>query len=432
MEAAIRRVTSSTFVRYNAIAFIGSVAVAALNYLYYPVIGRLLNPADYGEVQAITSIYIQAIVFMSVFNIVIISVLNKYEDKDTQNRLIAELEKAAIIITSVTILVLLFASSGISVFFRFGSVYPLLLLLIALGLSVPSTFRLAFLQGNRRFGPPAISGAISAGGKLLLGTALVLIGWQAFGAVLGTVLAQALTLGFLVWSARRIGWIRPADFKRVSLPDLKLIRPELYFASLVLITTICFNLFLSLDILAVKHWFAPTIAGLYGGIETLSRIVFYISISVAGVLLPTVSTLRTAKENRETFFRSLLLTTCLGLSVLLVFLLFPVQIVTLLMGRKFLVFVGLLPYLGFYTFLASLINLVNMYFLAQRQWFIALASGLGLAATLLILVARHGTPFAVVTSLIAGAFTTLVLVGAIAWLWPKVKELGGLTRLATK
>jgi O-antigen/teichoic acid export membrane protein len=422
MGTNFKRATSSPFLRYNAIAFVGSIGVAALNYLYYPVIGRLLHPADFGEVQAITSIYLQAVVFMSVFNVVIISLVNKYPDSDTQNRLIAELEKVALVITFAVMVILFVSSAGIASFFKFGSVYPLLLLLLALSLSVPSTFRMAFLQGKRRFGPAAASGAISAAGKLLLGTVLVVAGWRAFGAILGIVVAQLLALVYLILNVRRRGWIRPTDYKRVRLPDLKLIRPELYFAVLVLGTTVCFNLFLSLDILAVKHWFAPTTAGLYGGIETLGRIVFYVNGSVAAVLLATVSNARSSADNRRTFYRSAILSITLGLAVMLVFLIAPRLVVTFLMGRKFLFFVNLLPLLGLFAFLASMINLVNMYYLAQRKWFIAIVSVLGLAATFIILAVSHATPRQIVIGLNSGALLTLVLIGAFGWLWPRVSQ----------
>jgi O-antigen/teichoic acid export membrane protein len=415
MGINIKQATSSPFLRYNAIAFVGSIAVSILNYLYYPVIGRLLHPADFGEVQAITSIYVQAVVFMSVFNVVIISLVNKYPDRDTQNKLIAELEKVALVITIGVMLALLASSVGLATFFQFGSVYPLLLLLLALGLSVPSTFRMAFLQGKRRFGPAAVGGAISSAGKLLFGTILVVVGWKAFGAILGIVLAQAVALVYLVLNVRKRGWVRPQDFRRVSIPDLRLVRPELYFAALVLVTTLCFNLFLSLDILAVKHWFSPTTAGLYGGIETIGRIVFYATGSVAAVLLATVSNRRSPAENRRTFYRSAALSITLGLGVMAIFIIAPTLVITVLMGRKFLAFESLLPLLGLFAFLASMINLVNMYYLAQRQWFIAIVSALGLASTLFLLATSHTTPRQVVVSLNMGAVLTLVLIGAISF-----------------
>jgi O-antigen/teichoic acid export membrane protein len=204
----------------------------------------------------------------------------------------------------------------------------------------------------------------------------------------------------------------------VSLPDLRLVSPELRFAGLVLFTTLSFNLLLSLDILAVKHYFPPTIAGLYGGIETLSRIVFFINISVAGVLLPSVSQHITPRARRRLLAQSAVLTIGLGAVVLIAFLVAPRLIVTVLMGPKFLPFVHLLPRLGFFTFLASIINLLISYYLAQRRPFIGGAIVLGLLTTVTIVAMHHTVPADVVTSLVTGALATLGWITLLRWLWP--------------
>jgi O-antigen/teichoic acid export membrane protein len=127
MNARLKRLTANTFVRHNATAFVGAVVVAALNYLYYPVLGRLMHPAEFGEVQAINSIFLQSVVFMSVFSVVIVSLVNKYEDPAVQRRLLAELEKVAGWIALVVMLGLLVLSPFLARFFHFSSTVPRLL-----------------------------------------------------------------------------------------------------------------------------------------------------------------------------------------------------------------------------------------------------------------------------------------------------------------
>lgn len=412
----LRRLLANEFVRHNVLSFVGSVTVAALNYLYYPVLGRAMNVADFGEVQALNSLFLQVVIFLGIFNFVVVGVVAKYEDSDTQHRLIAELEKIAALIAFVTVAVLLAFGPWIAHFFRFHDLYPFLVLLIAVVLSVPGAFRNAYLYGKRDFAGIAKAGALMAAGKLLLGLLLVLVGWRAFGAMIGMVLAQILTLLYISRLARRHGWLRPADYRRTRLPDLALIRPELAFAGLVLATTFSFNSFLALDILAVKHWFDAHTAGLYAGVETLSRIVFFVNASVAGVLLPSVKPTEVAAENRRLLLRSAALTAALSLSVLVVFMAAPRLVIELLMGQKFLVYADLLPRLGLFTFLASFINLLFIYYLARRQIFIAWAGILGLALTLVLLNLHHGTPAAVVDTLILSAALTLGLTALLRFI----------------
>ncbi len=53
------------FLRHNAIFWSASLFVSFLNYLYYPVLGRLLDPTSFGETQTIISIFTQVDRFLS-------------------------------------------------------------------------------------------------------------------------------------------------------------------------------------------------------------------------------------------------------------------------------------------------------------------------------------------------------------------------------
>jgi purine-cytosine permease-like protein len=92
----VRSIAHSPFLRQNAIFFIGSTVVSFLNYLYYPVLGRLLSPADFGEVQAIISFFLQTGVLLSVLSLVTINVVKRYPRPVDQAPLLAELERIAL------------------------------------------------------------------------------------------------------------------------------------------------------------------------------------------------------------------------------------------------------------------------------------------------------------------------------------------------
>jgi O-antigen/teichoic acid export membrane protein len=44
---------------HNGIFFVGSLVASVLNYLYYPVLGRMLHPAAFGESQTLVSMFLQ-------------------------------------------------------------------------------------------------------------------------------------------------------------------------------------------------------------------------------------------------------------------------------------------------------------------------------------------------------------------------------------
>ena len=69
----IKKLIKDDFLKNNAIFFIGSMAVAVLNYLYHPILGRMMSVEDFGEVQSLISLFIQLSIFMGVFNIITVN-----------------------------------------------------------------------------------------------------------------------------------------------------------------------------------------------------------------------------------------------------------------------------------------------------------------------------------------------------------------------
>ena len=78
----ITALRSSDFLRNNTIFFAGSVLVGALNYLYYPLIGRLVSPAVFGEIQTLVSLFLQFTIFLNVLGMITVNIMANYADKE--------------------------------------------------------------------------------------------------------------------------------------------------------------------------------------------------------------------------------------------------------------------------------------------------------------------------------------------------------------
>lgn len=92
----IQRIKQDKFLQHNAIYFIGTVSVAFLNYLYHPVMGRLMKVADFGEVQAFLSFLLIFGVFTGFFkNVITTIVANLKNDQDRE--LVAMLQKFSLL-----------------------------------------------------------------------------------------------------------------------------------------------------------------------------------------------------------------------------------------------------------------------------------------------------------------------------------------------
>ena len=395
------------FLRHNAIFWVASLGVSFLNYLYYPVMGRLLDPASFGETQTVISIITQTATFLQVLGLVSVTIITKYEDKEYREKLGNELSRLTLMFSVISLTAVILFSPLLKNFFHFYSTAPFFILAASLLVSVPVSFANAYLQGHKRFGTLAISNVLGGVTKLLFSIGFVLLGFKTIGAVGGLVAAQLLTLIYALNKGRGIKHFVAGNL-HLKRPDIQLIKPELPFTLMVLATSITTNLLLSFDILVVKHFFPPAQAGLYTGISIISNIIFYLCGPFASVLVPSLKPGAAAKANLMLLKRSLLLTGGLGGIVLIMFLAVPHLIVTILLGHTYALYSQYLRGLGGSIYALSLANVLILYHIALRHFLVAPTVLVGLVTTLLLLSQFHATIGSVVNDLLTGGIVLLL------------------------
>gem|GEM_PF-223834 len=408
----IRRVRDNQFLRHNAVFFAGSVAVGALNYLYYPILGRMLEPGQFGEVQTVVSLFFQLGVFLAVLSQVIINIVGNYDGQARRNTFVFEFEKLALITSLGLFALSLIFSRQLQAWLNFDSHLPFIVLGMLVVVSVPFYIRGAYLRANQKFGLVSGGNVIGAAAKLIFSALLVMIGLRTVGAIGGILVAQILACSLVVWWATRAGLLRDKAHKRFSLPNMRLLAPELRFGGIVLIASLSITVQYSLDIVIIKHYFDATTAGTYAGVAAVARILFFLTASIAQVLISKVRIEDKNKQNQSVLSRSLLLLVGISLPMLALTVFRPAQLVGLLMGREYVPLANLLPMLSLSVFIVAVINLMTAYYLALRRFGIALLTGIGTALTYFFILLHHGSPAAVVGSLLLGSLATLLAIGA--------------------
>lgn len=420
----LQLVRHSQFLRHNTVFFFGSVAVGALNYLYYPILGRLLTPVAFGEVQALVSLFLQIAIFLSVFGLVTTNIVANYTDQTKRNAIIMELEKLALTIGLAFLMLVIIFQRQLGSFLQFDSTWPFVILAVAIVVTVPFTFRSAFLRGQKAFGATSVANIIGAASKLLFSAGLVAAGLGTAGAIGGLVAAQAVAWAFAAWKASQLGLmtlpVKASDPKR-ALPDLRLLAPELKYGLLVFVSSFVITVQYSIDIIIVKHYFDAHTAGLYAGIASVARIIFFLTASISQVLMPSIKLSNTALQNRHILLKSALLLTAVGLPILLLFTIAPSFIVGLLMGNAFKQSAHLLPQLSLAIFIISLLNLAVAYYLSLRRWGIAVVSLVGGIITYVLMLMHHQNLEQVISSLLIGS-VCIVIALAIWIAGTKAKE----------
>jgi len=103
------------FLKHNATYWFASLGVAFLNYMFYPIIGRMLNPTAFGETQTIISFLTQVAVMFQVLSLTSIGIIRKYTDVKKRDKLNSELSRLTLYV-SLSLLALTILFSGMLFF----------------------------------------------------------------------------------------------------------------------------------------------------------------------------------------------------------------------------------------------------------------------------------------------------------------------------
>lgn len=416
VRTCLTKVRASPFLRHNAVYFVGSIAVGFLNYLYYPVLGHLMAPGGFGEAQVLAVLLAQVTIFLNVFGLITVNIVANYSDAMARNQAIAALERLALLLSGICLAASIIGATWLRRFFNFDSAQPFAILMLAVVVTVPLTFRISFLRGKQRFIAASVVSVVGSAADLILAAIFVRLGMGAAGAMWGLVLGQLAAYATGVVYTQRHGLNRTLHTAIRGHRTGRLVLPEAGYAGLVFVCSLGMTALYSIDSVVVKHFFDARTAGLYAGIATIARIVFFLTASVAQVLLPSVKLTQSTRYHLQVLAKSFLLLVCIGGTAQIFILSAPRLIVRLLMGRAYLSYAYLLPRLSLALFIISVVNLLVMYHLALRHRSTAMVVGAGLVIMAGFLWLWHANLEAVVNGLLEGGIATLMLFGGwAAW-----------------
>lgn len=403
MNEKLKSIANDKFLKNNFIFFCGSSVVAVFNYLYHPVLGRMMSIEEFGEVQTLISLFMQLAIIVGVFKIITVNIVSN-QDSEKAKIIILMLQKLAFFVVAVLCGVIIILSPFLKSFFHFNSFYPFISLAVILGIGLVLSFREAILQGVHNFKALSISSIILSSGRLVFAVVLVYFGWSSFGAISAIIIAQSIALIYVIIKTRHTFNFRGWNIKIDSR-----VKPELKYGFLIFAVTLCIAFLYTADVMIVKHYFPADIAGHYSGISVIARIIFFITGSTVGVLLPSIKMNGNNKENSKTLQKAIFLILALGGTTLIVFALFPEFVINLLIGNRYLAYANLLPRLSLLLFLVSIINLLSHYLLALRNYGLAVISVLGISVIALISFFHHNTLIQVINNFLFGSIGIISL-----------------------
>ena len=225
------------------------------------------------------------------------------------------------------------------------------------------TFALGLLQGLARFGWMGGVLIVQAGARLVLGVALVLLGFGVNGAFAGataaiavSVLVAAVPLAPLVRSARR------------ATASVELGGSETRFFAFAAVVLLAYAALTNIDAVLAPAVLSPAEAGTYAGAVTLGKIVLFAPIAVGFLLLERTAR---AHERGEPTERPLFLALGLVLATsgvaALAYVVAPAFFVGLIVGSQYPATVAVAPIYGIAALSNALLNLWISYFVGRGE-----------------------------------------------------------------
>ena len=433
MKKTIRKIKKDSFIKNSLIFFVGSLIVAVINYIYYPIMGRVLSVEDFGEVQVIATIVLQITIILNVFGYITINLFTNTEDKELCRQRVRGLEGAALTIVTVLSLTVLLFNGYINAYLKFSSIFVLVSLVLIFIVNVPFTIKNGWLQAKNKFVDMSVAAFISASSKLLLALPLIFLGLTVKGALFGLVAATFLALVYVSYRAKinikLKDHINENYFKLIA-KDSEL-KKDLLYGLFIFFALFSINLLYSADVIIVRRFFSITDAGLYSGVASIGRIIFFSTLAISAVLLPSVKIAGTTKDNIRNLQKALGITLLLGGLILLFFFTSPQIIIQILIGQNYLAYSNLLFKVGLFILVASVLNVLFVYGIALRKMFISLIGPLAAVSVFAVSYLNNGSVESIIDNFIIINSIALGITGVYLFLVHKRGKEGSRTVLKT-
>jgi O-antigen/teichoic acid export membrane protein len=367
----------------------GTLVSGVLGYAFHSIVSRQISVAQYGELQSLLSAMLIFGVFnsaLSYFTIKHTSVFAAHQDFEANHEFASYLMSRISKLTLTILLGLLVASPLLANLLHFSSTIGFIVVSLATFFSTMTVIYFEILRGWQKFFLLSLAGVATAFVKFASGAILAFLGRNT--AVVSFSLLIAAFAGWYLakyWSQQKItGKILPqsrTDWKNkyFSETNIRKSATQIFFFSLALI------LVSNLDVLLVKYFSSADTAGYFGAFALLGKIVLWLNLSVAGVLLPEAcANGHTGKRpDKMTIRNSYALMALITLGLLATYYLVPNFVINLFFGKKYFFDSQLLWQFGLMSFFLSLLTFEANLSFAVRNFRVVYL----LAATLLLMTA---------------------------------------------
>jgi len=307
----------------SIIMLLSAVLVSAINFGYTVTMARMLGPAGFGHVSAAMTILMLASAITLAFQLVCAKFIARNERAGARVNVYHSLLGKAWIVSVLVGAGLFVSRKTMSGYLHLPD--PWILGVLALGISayVPLGVRRGAMQGVCSFGRMSGNAIIESVAKFVAAILLVSLGYGVLGAV-GAISASVIVAYLIPRLPQEFNAVSeravPASFREGT-------QAIVFFVGQVIINNI--------DILLVKHFFAPEQAGLYAAVALVGRVLYFAAWSVVSAMFPVSAAAKPREEDPNVILVPLLFVLGIGVVFVLLLSFFPDLVVQTIFGGGF-------------------------------------------------------------------------------------------------
>jgi len=308
----------------SIIMLVSTTLVAVLNFAFNVAMARMLGPASFGHVTAIVTLLMLASAITLAFQLVCAKFVARNETMGEKTSVFQSLVGKAWLVSLGVGAGLVVLQKPIASYLHLPNSWALAVLAIGISAYVPLGVRRGGMQGICSFGRLSANFIIEAVTKLAIAILLVALGYGvmgAVGAISASILAAYIFPGMPAsFRTRMRTALQPASFKEGM-------QATVFFVGQVIINNI--------DILLVKHFFAPEQAGVYAAVALAGRVLYIAGWSVVSAMFPISAAAKPRERNSHVILVPMLFVIALFVLFMLAANFFPALIMGTIFGQGF-------------------------------------------------------------------------------------------------
>jgi O-antigen/teichoic acid export membrane protein len=394
----------------SVVVLVGTTIINLLNYLYHLVIGRYLNPNEYGLIQSLISLTYFMSVLVGAFNLSVTELIAKVKDNQVWswiNRLKPLVFKGSLLLWVGVLSAYPFLTKALNI-----NNFVVYLIFSMQGLiTLWSSLYRAALRARLEFVRSTLTGILSTFSKLALSLALLIVGFGSIGAMSGWLSFQVVSLiiSFVFTKQLFSNKVDQTVYKKLPLDKFW------SYSRLTLLTNLALTSLYSTDIVLVRNFLSGESSGIYSASSTLSKTIFFAATAIMTVAFPIFVKYKDNLKRLRKFFKlTMFFSLFFCLMGIILFKFFPTQIVNLLFGKNYQAASSIIFEFSLFMSALAIFNVIIQFLLALNNHYSVLISLPTALGQMILIIFNHQSATRIIYNslmiILAGVLIGLIVV----------------------